>query len=246
MDEQSAPRDAHEVQIAMPIPPPGSGIWAVSWSGGKDSTLALDRAVRSGLHVRHLFTLYDPISARVRFHGTPIPILQLQADALGLDLLAVAAPWERFDAVFAEGLAELAHRGITGLIFGNIHLADVRAWYEERVIAHGFRHYEPLWGNAPATLLQEVIDRGYNAHLVCIDGTCLPSSWLGRVLDAGCASELSLRPLVDPCGERGEYHTFVTNGPLFRHPLAVRFGAVHRDGAFTLLDVEPSGNQETA
>jgi uncharacterized protein (TIGR00290 family) len=217
---------------------PSGGIWAVGWSGGKDSALALDRAVRRGLDVRYAFTLYDPASGRVRFHGTPIPILTLQAAALGLELVALPAPWDDFEAVFAEGLETLVNRGVTGLIFGNIHLADVRAWYEERVRARGLHHYEPLWGETPGALLQEVIGRGYRAHLVCVDGSRLPDAWLGRALDAACAADLALLPEVDPCGERGEYHSFVTAGPLFRYPLAVRFGTTHRDGAFRLLDVE--------
>lgn len=220
-------------------PVPDGGIWAVSWSGGKDSTLALDRAVRAGLDVRMLFTLYDPASGRVRFHGTPIEILARQAAALGRELQALAAPWERFDQVFQEGLDLLVRRGVTGVIFGNIHLADVRAWYEERVVAHGLAHHEPLWGDAPAALLSEVIIRGYRAHLVSVDTTRLPGSWLGRTLDAGSAADLALHPEVDPCGERGEYHTLVTSGPLFHQPLDVRPGRVHTDGHFLLLDVEP-------
>lgn len=219
-------------------------LWAMGWSGGKDSVLALDRAVRAGLNVRYVCTLYDPASARVRFHGTPVPVLQGQAAALGRELVARPAPWEQFDAVFAAALADLARRGVTGMIFGNIHLADVRAWYEARVVAAGLRHHEPLWGEDPTTVLHESIERGYSARLVSIDTTRLPGSWLGRVLNPACAAELAARPDVDPCGERGEYHTLVINGPLFAHPLAVRPGATHRDGGFALLDVEVGDGQE--
>ena len=215
-----------------------AGVWAVSWSGGKDSMLALDRAVRAGLDIRYLVTLYDPALGRVRFHGTPIAVLEGQAAALGCELLALAAPWNRFDRVFRDGLDALIRRGVTGIIFGNIHLADVRAWYEERVVGHGLRHHEPLWGGAPLALLEEVIARGYSAHLVSVDTTRLPTSWLGRALDAACAAELALRPGDDPCGERGEYHTLVTDGPLFHQPLSVRSGVTHADGHFLLLDSE--------
>ena len=118
--------------------------WAISWSGGKDSALALDRAVGAGLDVRYLATFYDPASGRVRFPGTPVPVLEMQAVALGRELLALPAAWDQCDAVLREGVAELARRGVTGTIFGNIHLADVRAWYESRVVAAGLRHHEPL------------------------------------------------------------------------------------------------------
>lgn len=225
---------------------PSAGIWAISWSGGKDSALALDRAVRAGLDVRYLVTLYDPASGRVRFHGTPVPVLEMQAAALGRAIMALPAPWEQFDAVLREGLADLAGRGVTGMIFGNIHLADVRAWYEERVVAAGLRHHEPLWGAAPATLLREVIERGHSAHLVSIDTTRLPASWVGRALDGSCAADLAERADVDPCGEYGEYHTLVTDGPLFRYPLAVRPGSRRVEGPFALLDVEVDDGREHA
>jgi uncharacterized protein (TIGR00290 family) len=223
--------------------PPGDGVWAVSWSGGKDSTLALDRAVRAGLQVRYLVTLYDPATGRVRFHGTTVEILERQAAALDRELLALPAPWERFDQVFQDGLDTLCRRGVTGMLFGNIHLTDVRTWYEARVVAHGLRHLEPLWGEAPAALLREVIERGYIAHLVSIDTTRLPGSWLGRALDHACAGDLAERPDVDPCGEHGEYHTLVTDGPLFRQSLAFRPGVTRADGAFLLLDIEPGRTQ---
>ena len=215
-----------------------SGIWALSWSGGKDSVLALHRAVRAGLDVRYLFTLYDPASARVRFHGIPPAVLHEQAAALGRELLALPAPWERFEEVFRAGLEILAARGVSGVVFGNIHLADVRAWYEERVVACGLRHHEPLWGVPPAALLAEAIGQGYLARLVCVDVARLPGSWLGRALDAGCSAELLALPDVDPCGELGEYHTLVTDGPLFARPVRVRDGATREEGTFLVLEVE--------
>lgn len=238
LDRGSAGPASSRPVAADPIPPPGAEVWAISWSGGKDSMLALDRAVRAGLDVRYLVSLYDPHSGRVRFHGTTLELLGRQAAALGRELLALAAPWDRFDQIFQDGLDSLSRRGVRGLIFGNIHLADVRAWYEMRVLAHGLRHHEPLWGEPPAVLLREVIDRGYVARLVSVDTARLPGSWLGRALDAACADDLALHADVDPCGERGEYHTLVTDGPLFGRPLSVQPGVTHADGHFLLLDVE--------
>jgi uncharacterized protein (TIGR00290 family) len=211
--------------------------WAVSWSGGKDSALALDRARRAGLHVRCLLTLYDPVSERVRFHGTTPAVLAAQAEALGCDLLALPAPWEHFERAFLDGLGALRERGVGGLIFGNIHLADVRAWYEERVVGAGLRHHEPLWGERPVDLLAEVVARGFDARLVCVELARLPRTWLGRRLDERACAELSSHQDVDPCGERGEYHTLVVGGPHFSHPLAVRPGAVHEEGGFLLQDL---------
>lgn len=217
---------------------PHQPVWAVSWSGGKDSALALDRARRAGLQVRFLLTLYDPASERVRFHGTRRAVLATQAAALGCALLALPAPWEQFEQVFLAGVGTLRERGVSGLIFGNIHLADVRAWYEERVVGTGLLHHEPLWGERPADLLAEVVTRGFDARVVCVELARLPRAWLGRRLDERACAELSSLPGVDPCGERGEYHTLVVDGPPFSGPLAVRPGAVHEEGGFLLQDLE--------
>lgn len=223
----------------------GGDVWALSWSGGKDSALALDRAVRAGLDVRYLLTLYDPATGRVRFHGASPAAIAAQAAALGREALLLPAPWDRFEDAFGQGLDALTARDVAGLIFGNIHLADVRAWYEARVAARGLRHHEPLWGESPAALVREVVDRGYVARLSCVDATRLPRAWLGRALDRGLLAELQGLPGVDPCGERGEYHTLVSDGPLFARPAPLRFGPPHEEGAFVWLESGPMSGAVT-
>jgi diphthamide synthase (EF-2-diphthine--ammonia ligase) len=116
--------------------------YAFSFSGGKDSMLALDRAVRTGRQVSTLVTMYDAESVRARFHG--IPITLIQADALGIPLLRYPMRPETFAAIFLQSLIDLRECGITGIIFGNIHLQDIRALYEERSVAAGLTHLEPL------------------------------------------------------------------------------------------------------
>lgn len=209
---------------------------AVFFSGGKDSMLALDRAVRAGYRAPLLVTLYDGPSGRVRFHGVPAAVMRTQAEALGLETLLRPTTPETFERVFVETLDGLRERGIGAIIFGNIHLADVRAWYEERVRAAGMAHVEPLWGEAPRALVEEAVARGYRALLTCVEDARGDPAWLGATIDGALIERFAARG-IDVCGERGEYHTLVTDGPLFRHPLAVRAGATHSANGFTQLDV---------
>jgi uncharacterized protein (TIGR00290 family) len=210
---------------------------AVAFSGGKDSMLAMDRALRAGLRVTSLLTLYDAASQRVRFHGVPVDVMRAQAEVLGLPLSLHPTTPATFEPVFLATLTKLRAAGVGGLIFGDIHLADVRAWYEERVRAAGLAHVEPLWGEEPAVLVQEVLERGYTAIITCIEEARADPAWLGQPLTPALVADFSRRG-IDLCGERGEYHTLVTNGPLFRAPLAVRFGATHAEAGFRQLDVQ--------
>lgn len=210
---------------------------AVAWSGGKDSMLALDRLVRGGRDVRFLFNLYDAASGRIRFHGVRRELIQRQAERLGLVLIQLAVGGSDFEAVFLKGLSKLRARGVTGIAFGNIHLADVRAWYEERTTAHGLAHIEPLWGGAPAELVRELIGRNYSATLTSVDLERTPRAWLGRTLDASLADEIRGSAGVDPAGESGEFHTFVYDGPLLRAPIRIATGEVHEAEHHALIDV---------
>ena len=207
------------------------------WSGGKDSCLALARARREGRAVTTLVNIVDQVTGRVRFHATPRELIQAQAVALGIALLQPATTPDAYERTFVATLGELSRRGTRGMIFGDIHLADVRAWFEERVAAAGLEHVEPLWEQAPHTLLEEFIDAGYRAVVTCVELAKLPASWLGRTLDESFALDLARRPDVDPCGERGEYHTFVYDGPLFLNPIAWRPGPIHEEAGFAQLEL---------
>ncbi len=213
-----------------------AGRFAVMFSGGKDSMLALDRAVRAGASQPTLLTLYDAASERVRFHGVPLAVMRAQADALGLPARHYPTTPATFEAVFLAALAALRDDGISGVIFGDIHLADVRAWYEERVRAAGLAHVEPLWGETPGALVREAVARGHRALITCVEEATADPAWLGGVIDGRLIAEFEQRG-IDPCGERGEYHTLVTDGPLFQRPLAVTLGDTHAEGGFRQADV---------
>jgi uncharacterized protein (TIGR00290 family) len=214
-----------------------AGRYAVMFSGGKDSMLALDRALRAGAAAPTLLTLYDAASERVRFHGVPLAVMRAQAEALGLGARHHPTTPATFEAVFLAALAALRDDGFSGVIFGDIHLADVRAWYEERVRAAGLVHVEPLWGEPPGALVRAAVERGHRALITCVEEATTDPAWLGRVIDEQLIAEFE-RKGIDPCGERGEYHTLVTDGPLFQRPLAVTLGDVHAEGGFRQVEVQ--------
>ncbi|MGH7554623.1 MAG: diphthine--ammonia ligase [Longimicrobiales bacterium] len=211
--------------------------YGLCWSGGKDSTLALDRALRNGLRVRHLFNLFDAETGRVAFHGVRAELIRRQAEHLGLGILQLATPPGEFEFTFVQGLERLRMLGVTGIIFGNIHLTDVRSWFEERTRRIGFEHVEPLWGEDPRTLVAEVLDRGYRTTLVSVHLERGRREWLGRELTPALAAEIATTPGVDPAGECGEYHSYVFDGPLFAEPVPVRTGEIVEFKGHALVDL---------
>lgn len=206
------------------------------WSGGKDSALALVRARERGLEIGCLVNVVDAATRRVRFHATRAELIAAQAEALGIPLRQLATSWPDFEASFQAALAGLAAEGYAGLILGDIHLADVRAWYEDRVRAAGLEHVEPLWGDAPLALVREYTARGGRAVVTCCELAKLDEGWLGRVIDAGSVEELA-RESIDPCGENGEYHSFAFAGPPFGREVPWVAGPRHLESGFLQLEL---------
>jgi len=209
---------------------------AVMWSGGKDSALAARRARRDGVEIACLVNFYDVETGRVRFHATRTELIAAQATGIGVPLVQRGTTWPGFEPVFRETLDALARDGIEGIVFGDIHLADVRAWYEVRVHAAGLAHVEPLWGAEPRDLLAEFVADGGRAVITCCESEKLDDSWLGRIIDERFVRDIASVP-IDPCGENGEYHSFAFAGPLFSRPVAQALGERRSDGRFAQLDL---------
>ncbi len=217
--------------------------YALMTSGGKDATLAFDRARRDGIDVRLLVSLYDGASSRIRFHEVRKQLIAHQSAALGLDLLAVPTPPEAFEPVFNDTLAALRDRDIEGVIFGNVHLTDVREWYERRVNAAGLEHVEPLWGDPAVEIAWEVVERGYRAVVVSVNLRERATKFLGCEFDADLVTQISVVDHMDPCGERGEYHTFVFDGPEFQHPVGFTRGRIAEHDDHRFLDLLPMNHE---
>jgi diphthine-ammonia ligase len=210
--------------------------YALMWSGGKDSALALWRARRRGLRVEWLVNISDRATGRVRFHATPVEAIARQAEAAGVPLVSVPTDWDTFDESLRATFDALVQQGCRGVVFGDIHLSDVRGWYEERTRAAGLEHVEPLWREDPRALVEEFVSIGGRAVLTCVETSKLDVSWLGRVIDRDFLHDLEATA-IDPCGENGEYHSFAFAGPFFAQHVEWRAGERRDDGRFAQLDV---------
>lgn len=215
----------------------------MSWSTGKDSTLALHRARSdSSLDVVGLLTTVNSTADRVAMHAVRRSLLEAQAEALGLPLHVVDLPWPcpnaTYEALMSSAVATAVDSGIERVVFGDIFLTDIREYRESMLEGTGLSPLFPLWHRRTEELAAEMIAAGIRAIVTCVDPTQAPPEIAGRFYDAQLLRELPSG--VDPCGENGEFHTFAVDGPGFSFPLDVTVGeVVERDG-FVFADVVPT------
>lgn len=185
----------------------------VSWSGGKDSCLALWRTQKI-LPVKGLLTALDETGLKTRSHGVSRELIENQAQSLGLEVQFIQASWETYEAEFVQALNDLSRQGVSHMVFGDIDLQAHRDW-EEKVCAHaGLKAELPLWLEGRRALVEEFLALGFEAQVVCVDGRFLDASFVGCPFDRAYLERLP--PNVDHSGENGEFHTFVHAGPNFR------------------------------
>jgi uncharacterized protein (TIGR00290 family) len=214
----------------------------VSWSSGKDSAFALCEARRLGLaEIVGVVTTVSERYDRVAMHGVRSELLDRQIAALNLPMIKVLIPSpctnEIYEARMADACAAIKATGVQHLVFGDLFLEDIRAYRERTLTVIGMTPIFPLWGRDTRQLATEMIDSGLLAHLVCLDPSRIPANFAGRRFDAALLKEIPAQ--VDPCGENGEFHTVVTQGPMFSAPIGVSIGqTVERDG-FVFTDVIP-------
>jgi uncharacterized protein (TIGR00290 family) len=216
---------------------------ALAWSGGKDSSLAL-AALRADptVEVVALVTTLTRDYDRISMHGVRRAVLGAQVAALGLPLVEATIPAAASNLVYEEALAAALavlrqqHPDVRHLAFGDLFLEDVRAYRERLLPPLGWTPVFPLWGRNTAALARDFVGAGYRAIVTCVDTTQLGAEFAGRDFDAALLAELPAT--VDPCGERGEFHTCVYAGPIFPQPLAIQVGTrVRRDGRFEYCDL---------
>jgi diphthine-ammonia ligase len=209
---------------------------ALSWSGGKDSYLALHRS-RAAYDVVALVTMFDDAGARSRSHGLRPEIIAAQAARLGLPLFAGRGTWATYESGYQQALDEARSLDLTHVIFGDIMYESNRAFPERVCAAAGLTAVEPLWNEPTAALAREFIATGADARIVTLREGVVPRTWLGRLLTLELLEQAETIG-IDPCGEHGEYHTVVLDAPLFSAPLAVTWGdAVLRGGCWA-IDLE--------
>ncbi len=212
----------------------------IAWSSGKDSAWALHEAKKSGDYdiVGALTTVTDSFS-RVSMHGVREELLMAQIEAAGLEPFIVRIPYpcpnEVYEREMATALAAAKARGITHIIFGDLYLEDIRAYREEKLKGTGITPVFPIWLKPTDTLAREMIEAGVEAHLAVVDLKKLPASFAGRRFEEGLLDDLPAG--TDPCGENGEFHSFVSAGPMLSRRIEVRVGeTVERDG-FAFADL---------
>jgi len=212
----------------------------LSWSSGKDSAWAL-HVLRghSDYDVVGLLTTMNETHGRVAMHAVRRDLLQAQARAVGLPLWEVPIPWpcsnDAYEAAMSTALDRARADGITVMAFGDLFLEDVRAYREQQLAGTDIRPVFPLWQRPTATLARDMVNGGLKARLTCVDPKQLSRTFAGRDFDLSLLDDLPAS--VDPCGERGEFHSFAYEGPMFQSPIPIRSGdVVERDG-FVFADL---------
>jgi len=215
----------------------------LSWSSGKDSAFALQEVRRARTYeVVGLLTTLSSEFDRVSIHGVREELLERQARSVGLPLVRVwipsPCPNEVYEREMSRAMDGAKADGIRHIVFGDLFLEDVRRYREERLEPIGMRGVFPLWGRNTRELARAMMANGLRARIACLDTKKLPRSFAGREYDARFLE--ALPPSVDPCGERGEFHTFVTDAPGFREPVNVTVGEVVEREGFAFADLAPA------
>ena len=214
---------------------------ALSWSGGKDAAWALHRLrATPGLDVVALVTTVVPAFGRVAMHGVRVELVRAQARSAGVPLVEVPLSWpssnEEYERRAGAALAALrAERGVSHVAFGDLFLEDVRSYRERMLAGSGLTPLFPLWLEPTRPLVDAMLTAGLDARIVCLDPARVGRGLAGRRIDAALLAGLPAD--VDPCGERGEFHTFVTAGPMLREPVAVTPGDIIEREGFVYADL---------
>ncbi len=221
----------------------------LSWSSGKDSAWALHvLQSKPDTEVLGLFTTINEQFDRVSMHAVRTALLKLQALSAGLPLQLIPIPYPCSDAQYEDIMRmfveQAKHQGVTRFAFGDLYLEDIRNYRESRLAGTGITPVFPLWGMPTADLSRDMIDGGLRAKITCVDPRCLSPGLVGSEYDRAFLE--ALPPDMDPCGENGEFHSFVYDGPMFHKPVSIRTGeTLTRDG-FVFMDMLPDEHRPAA
>jgi uncharacterized protein (TIGR00290 family) len=212
----------------------------LSWSSGKDSAWALHLLRENpDYEVAGLLTTFNQAANRVAMHAVRRNLVEAQASAAGLPLWAVPLPWpcnnEQYESIMAATCAKAVAEGIEGVAFGDLFLEDVRAYRERQLTGTGLEPIFPVWGLPTRALAEEMIASGLRAKLTCVDTEKLDVSFVGREFNSALLS--ALPPEVDPCGENGEFHSFVYAGPMLSCPIPLSLGETLVRERFAFADL---------
>jgi diphthine-ammonia ligase len=209
-----------------------------SWSGGKDSCFACYQIIRSGKKVTGLLNCISKEHQRVSFHGIDPALIQAQSKLAGIPLLQKETTPDKYEEEFKEGVRALAGtRDIAGMVFGDIYLDEHLHWVEGVCKALGIQALEPLWGKNTEDVLRDFISTGFKAVVISAQSRSIAREWIGRPVDMLFLQYLKTRPNVDICGEKGEYHTLVLGGPLFKGEIEIVASEIVEKDGYRFLDI---------
>jgi uncharacterized protein (TIGR00290 family) len=191
----------------------------VSWSGGKETSLACYRGIKRNFDIKYLLNMASEDGRHSRSHGVSSNLLKLQAEAIGIPLVQRKSTWKIYEEEFKKALLDFKAKGIQAGVFGDIDLQEHRDWVERVCKETGIQPLLPLWKEKRQDLLEEFIQIGFKAVVVATNADFLNQGWLGRCIDKKFIEDLSALGNIDLCGEKGEYHTFVYDGPIFKRPV---------------------------
>ncbi|MCG2722533.1 MAG: diphthine--ammonia ligase [Thermodesulfovibrionales bacterium] len=213
-------------------------MYITSWSGGKDSCFACYKAWQAGYKIASLVNFISREYKRVCFHGTDSKLVQIQSELAGIPLYQKETTPDNYENEFKDAVKSLGHYGIEGMIFGDIYLDEHKRWVERVCNELNIIAIEPLWERNTEELMQDFIRSGFRAVVVSGQVKFIDKEWIGRWVDENFMEYLKTKPDVDICGERGEYHTFVLGGPLFKGSIKITEKEVINRNGYWFLDIK--------
>ena len=211
----------------------------VSWSGGKDCCLAAYQAKQQGIDIVYLLNMVTEDRQRSCSHGIAAQWILRQAEAIGIPFLQFPTTDDNYQSIFTGALKELHNKGITAGVFGDIDFAPHREWIEKVCSPSGITPVLPLWGQNQNKILSDFIELGFKAKVIATQADLIGEEWLGRLVDKKFMKDIEdLKKDITPCGEAGEFHTLVVDGPIFKRRLEIRDAETVKRGEHWFWDIK--------
>ena len=210
--------------------------FVASWSGGKDSAMAYYRAIQSGMAPKRLLTMFQEDEVVSKSHALPLEVVQAQAERLDVPLMIRGAGWDDYEAKFIHAMDECRAAGITHGVFGDIDLEGHLEWVQKTCDKSDIIPIHPLWQEPRRSILEELLAVGFEAVIIVVNTNMMPAKYVGRTFTRELMDELEGLG-IDSCGENGEFHTVVVDGPIFSSRIPVTFGDVRENEGYMFLTV---------